>query len=351
MLPSTVRPTAAQPPANQSAFLDSEFRYALFPPIYSLTFVLGILANIYVFYVIHCLRDARAMAEMRIYMANLTIADLLFVCALPLWIDYYSRRGDWIFSEYTCRFAGSLFFVNTYSSILFISAISMYRYWAIARPLEAASSDHRVRGIVVCLVIWAVTIGVCIPYLILQGTNKHNDGRTRCFEGYQNQTDSQKRNVAATHFTILGMFLVIFVLVVACNLLIVRNLLKQTLAQSQIRSSTGVKHRATQMLLAVLAVFVLCFLPHHVIQGPWALAVLQIQEGWGHVEWSEQTRQYLNDGHQVTLVFMSLNCILDPVVYYFATRKFRRFIVSHLKRLSVGRCCSYTSKNSVDGQH
>uniref|UniRef100_A0A8C6UHG0 Platelet-activating factor receptor n=1 Tax=Neogobius melanostomus TaxID=47308 RepID=A0A8C6UHG0_9GOBI len=352
MLPSTLAPmetnAVMHPPSNQSSYLDSEFRYALFPPIYGLIFILGIIANIYVLFVIRCLREARAMGEIRIYMTNLTIADLLFVCALPFWIDYYSRRGDWINSDIMCRITGALFFVNTYSSILFLCAISINRYWAVTRPLDAASSDHRLRGIIICVVIWLTIVSLTIPYLMSPGINR-DAGKTRCFEGYQNQTDARKKHVAATHFAIIGLFLVIFFVVLVCNLLIVQNLLTQTPPQSQMRSATiarrpkCVKRRATQMLLAVVGVFVLCFLPHHVIQGPWVLAVLQIGEGWGHIDWSRKTLQYLNDGHQVTLVLMALNCILDPIVYYFATRKFRRFIMAHLKRFIKGEGCSHTA--------
>uniref|UniRef100_A0AAV2JFF2 G-protein coupled receptors family 1 profile domain-containing protein n=1 Tax=Knipowitschia caucasica TaxID=637954 RepID=A0AAV2JFF2_KNICA len=88
MLPSTLVPTATPAvsplPTNTSSFLDSEFRYALFPPIYGLIFATGLLANIYVLFVIRCLREARAMGEIRIYMTNLTVADLLFVVTLVL---------------------------------------------------------------------------------------------------------------------------------------------------------------------------------------------------------------------------------------------------------------------------
>lgn len=368
MLPSTLNPTEMTRVTilftNNSNFLDSEFRYLLFPPVYGLFFILGLIANIYVLFVIRCLREAKSMGEIRIYMTNLTIADLLFVCALPFWIDYYARHGDWIYSDFMCRLTGSLFFINTYCSILFLGAISVNRYWAVTKPLDAASSDHRRRGIIICVAIWLVTGAMSIPFLASPGTNVDSDGKTRCFEGYQDQTDAQKKAVAATHFAIIGMFFLIFFLVVICNLLIVHNLLTQTPPQSIVRSATllsrkstmnlsnvtrprGVKRRATQMLLAVVGVFVLCFLPHHVIQGLWTLAVLQIQEGWGHVDWSEKTVQGLNDMHQITLVLMGLNCILDPVVYYFATRKFRRFIMSHIKKMAKGEGCSQTATSQI----
>ncbi|XP_040917364.1 platelet-activating factor receptor [Toxotes jaculatrix] len=354
---------------DESTFLDSEFRYVLFPVAYSIIFILGVLANLYVLFVLRCLREAKAMGEIRIYMTNLTIADLLFVCALPFWIGYYSRHGNWVYTDFMCRLTGSLFFINTYCSILFLGAISVNRYWAVTRPLDAASSDHRRRGIVVCVVIWVLTISMAIPFLAFPGTNTDEKNVTRCFEGYQNRTDEQKKGVAATHFAIIGMFFVVFFLVVVCNFLIARVLLSQNPLQSESatiksRKSSrtlsfatakpkGVKRRALQMLLAVVGVFVLCFLPHHVIQGPWTLSVLQIKEGWGHVDWHPKTLQAFNDAHQITLLLMGLNCILDPVVYFFATRKFRRFIMAHIKRLGKKDGCSNTviSQISMDSRN
>lgn len=354
-----------EPPAvlsNGSDFLDSPFRYALFPSAYGITFILGLLANLYVLFILRCLREAKAMGEIRIYMTNLTIADLLFVCALPFWIDYYVRQGNWVYTDFMCRLTGSLFFINTYCSILFLGAISVNRYWAVTRPLDAASSDHRLRGIIVSVVIWALTFFMAVPYLVSPATNTDENQVIRCFEGYQNQTDSEKKSVAAVHFAIIGLFFVVFSLVLVCNLLIAHALLSSNAKSVHLSGSSkslssqkprGVKRRALQMLLAVVGVFVVCFLPHHVVQGAWALAVLQIKQGWGHVEWGPGSRQALNDAHQITLLLMGLNCLLDPVVYCFATRKFRRYILTHIRRLRKGDGCSQTvtSQLSVDGRN
>lgn len=372
MLGSIAEPVGQGPTASDdSVFLDSEFRYVLFPVVYSIIFIVGAIANIYVLVVLRYLREAKAMGEIRIYMTNLTVADLLFVCALPFWIGYYSRGGNWVYTDFMCRLTGILFFVNTYCSVLFLAAISVNRYWAVTRPLDAASSDHRCRGIIVCIIIWTVTVLMTIPIMTFPGTNTDENNVTRCFEGYQNRTESEKRSVATNHFVIIGLFFVVFFLVVVCNFLIAKALLTQHAPQSQLRSDTilsrkshmsmsspgnrprGVKRRALQMLWAVVGVFSLCFLPHHVIQGPWTLAVLQIKDGWGRTDWHQDTLQLLNDAHQVTLVLMALNCILDPVVYFFATRKFRRFIMAQIKKLGKGEGCSQTavSQLSMDSRN
>ncbi|XP_031694407.1 platelet-activating factor receptor [Anarrhichthys ocellatus] len=372
MLPSTTEQVAVtgtsslgSSAGNGSAFLDSEFRYVLFPVVYSIIFIMGLFANLYVLFVLRCLRGTRAMGEIRIYMTNLTIADLLFVSALPFWIGYYSRQGNWVYTDFMCRLTGSLFFINTYCSILFLGAISINRYWAVTRPLDVATSDHRCRGIIVCVVIWVLTLAMAIPFLASPGTNTDENNVTRCFEGYHHRTDSQKKTVAATHFAIIGVFFVVFFLVVVCNFLIARALLSENPPQSGFRSATiisrkshrtmssstksprGLKLRALQMLFAVVGVFALCFLPHHVIQGFWTLAVLQITQGWGHVQWDQKTLQALNDAHQITLLLMGLNCILDPVIYYFATQKFRGFITAHIKQLVKREGCSQTLNSQV----
>ncbi|KAF7656608.1 hypothetical protein LDENG_00038810 [Lucifuga dentata] len=301
--PSQPGATVVSQAANSSGFLDSEFRYHLFPAFYGIILILGFFANLYVLFILHYLRQAKAMGEIRIYMINLTIADLLFVCVLPFWVGYYSRRGDWIYSDFMCRLTGSMFFINTYCSILFLGAISVNRYWAVTQPLNAASSDHRHRGIAVSVAIWVMTIAMAVPYLVSPG--------------FRSGTVASKKS----NMSFSG------------------------------KRPRGVKRRALQMLCAVVGVFVVCFLPHHVIQGLWTLAVLDIKEGWGSVDWGQETRQALNDAHQITLVLMGLNCILDPVVYFFATRKFRNFIKAHVKKMGKGEGCSQTVTSQIESRN
>ncbi|KAL0969579.1 hypothetical protein UPYG_G00229330 [Umbra pygmaea] len=235
-----------------------------------------------------------------------------------------------------CRISGTFFFINTYCSILFLTTITVNRYWAVTCPLDAASSNSWRRGVLVSALIWIVILSSSVFYLLKPGTNEDkNNNKTRCFEGYQNKEESDKRTVAITHTIIVAGFFLVFFIVLVCNLLIAHTLLAQSPSQARCSSSRkprGVKTQALQMLCAVVGVFVVCFLPHHMAQLPWTLAVLQIKEGWGSTNWSEGTRQLLNDIHQVTMALMGLNCLMDPVVYCFATRRFRLYIQENLKR-------------------
>ncbi|MFT7813309.1 platelet-activating factor receptor [Arapaima gigas] len=310
-------------------FLDSQFRYTAFTIFYSLVFILGLTSNCYALYILRNIREAKAINEIRIYMTNLTIADLLFVLALVFWIDYYKRGGNWRFGEALCRIAGSMFFINTYCSILFLSVISFNRYWVVTRPLDAASSDHRRRGILVSATIWLCVLSASIFYLSDQSLNEDGDV-LRCFEGYYENTISKKNMLVVTHFLIIGFFFLVFLFVVVCNVMIAYTLMSSSasphITQGSARSM-GLKRRALGMVTVVLGVFVICFLPHHVVQGPWTLAVLGLKIH------EPSIKQSLNDAHQVTLMLMGLNCLLDPVIYCFATRMFRGYISAHVQKV------------------
>ncbi|KAF4102279.1 hypothetical protein G5714_017079 [Onychostoma macrolepis] len=331
--PTTVFVTVGK----NNTFIDSEFRYTVFPIFYGLVFALGLIANCYALYVLHHMRESKAMNEIRIYMTNLTVADLLFVSALPFWIGYYMNHGDWKYSDALCRVTGTFFFINTYCSILFLTVISINRYWAVTSPLVAASSDCWKRGAIISAFIWIVTLAAAVKYLVQRGIQEDNN-ISRCFEGYQNEDVSNVNTVAVTHFIIIGLFFLVFLMVIVCNILIARALLTQPISQP--RASTGkrpggTKRRALRMLCAVIGVFVICFLPHHVVQGPWVLSVLHLRK-----DWNIKTHQRLNDAHQITLMLMGLNCLLDPLVYCFATTKFRKYIQNHFTKVKHNKNCS-----------
>ncbi|XP_066573564.1 platelet-activating factor receptor-like [Amia ocellicauda] len=319
---------------NLTSLVDSQFRYILFPVVYSLVFVVGLIANCYVLWVFKQMFKSEGVNEIKIYMINLVVADLLFVAALPLWIVYYIKEGNWLFSGFLCSISGSLFFINGYCSVLFLGVISFNRCRAVTKPLETVRSTQIKRGIVVSATIWVLILASAFSSLFDDHLN--SDGELcRCFEGYHYQDESAKKKVAVLNFAIIGMFFCVFLLVVVCNLLIIRTLLSQTVKQQGNRKR-GVKQRALWMVCAVLVVFVVCFIPHHIVQGPWTLAVL-----WGN-------DKALNDAHQITLCLMGLNCILDPIVYCFATRKFQIHFLSRLKIFNGSRKCSrYTSETGV----
>ncbi|XP_051847334.1 platelet-activating factor receptor [Antechinus flavipes] len=320
--------------------IDSEFRYTLIPIVYIIIFVLGILSNGYVLWVFVTLNPAKKLNEIKIFMVNLTVADLLFLFTLPLWIVYYFNQGDWILPKFLCNVAGCLFFINTYCSVAFLGVITYNRFQAVTDPIRAAQSTTRRRGIILSLIIWVMIVGCALYFLILDSTNVvllKTGGKnvTRCFENYEKGSIP----VLIIHVIIVFCFFIVFLVILVCNAIIIRTLLAQPL---QPQSNANVKHKALWMVCTVMAVFFICFVPHHIIQLPWTVAELKI----GFQD-NSRVHQCINDIHQVTLCLMSINCVLDPVIYCFLTKKFRKHLSEKLQSMRGSRKCSRVTTDTA----
>ncbi|XP_066494539.1 platelet-activating factor receptor [Tiliqua scincoides] len=323
--------------------VDSEFRYTLFTVYYSIIFILGFVANVYVLYIFTRVYATKKLNEIKIFMVNLTIADLLFLVTLPMWIVYYHQGGNWIMPKFLCNVAGYLFFVNTYCSVAFLGVITYNRFQAVTKPITAVQSSTRRRGIYITVAVWILIAGPAMYYLIGEGpTPEDVKGKVfqRCFERY----DSSEGNVSilAIHVVICICFFVTFLVVLVCNTFIIRSLLSQTV---QARKSASVRHRALWLVCTVLAVFIVCFVPHHILDLPWTLMVLgRLQQ------MSYQSRKLLNDIHQVTLCLLGANCVLDPIIYCFLTKKFRKHLSEKMKSIKDSRKCSrQTTETGLEG--
>ncbi|XP_032971857.1 platelet-activating factor receptor isoform X3 [Rhinolophus ferrumequinum] len=328
----TVNSYRLQPRAmatNDSSRVDSEFRYTLFPIAYSIIFVLGVIANSYVLWVFVRLYPSKKLNEIKIFMVNLTMADLLFLVTLPLWIVYYYHKGDWILPKFLCNMTGCFFFINTYCSVAFLAVITYNRFQAVTRPIKTAQATTRKRGIYLSLVIWVAIVGAASYFFVLDSTNvvpnKAGSGNiTRCFEHYEKGS----MPVLIIHIFLVVSFFVVFLIIFICNLVIIRTLLMQP---TQLQRNAEVKRRALWMVCMVLAVFIICFVPHHMVQLPWTLAELGFQDSAFH--------QAINDAHQITLCLLSTNCVLDPIIYCFLTKKFRKHLTEKFHSLRSSRKC------------
>ncbi|KAM7099723.1 platelet-activating factor receptor isoform 1-T4 [Molossus nigricans] len=314
---------------NDSSRVDSEFRYTLFPIAYSIIFVVGVIANSYVLWVFARLYPSKKLSEIKIFMVNLTMADLLFLVTLPLWITYYYHQGNWILPAFLCNLAGCFFFINTYCSVAFLAVITYNRYQAVTKPIKTAQATTRKRGISLSLIIWVSIVAAASYFFVLDSTNivpdKTGSGNiTRCFEHYEKGS----MPVLLIHVFLVFGFFVVFLLILFCNLVIIRTLLTQPVP---LQRNAEVKRRALWMVCTVLAVFIICFVPHHMVQLPWTLAELGFQDNSFH--------QAINDAHQVTLCFLSTNCVLDPIIYCFLTKKFRKHLTEKFHSMRSSRKC------------
>lgn len=99
-LNSSLRPRLGNATANNTCIVDDSFKYNLNGAVYSVVFILGLITNSASLFVF-CFR-MKMRSETAIFITNLALSDLLFVCTLPFKI-FYNFNRHWPFGDTLCK--------------------------------------------------------------------------------------------------------------------------------------------------------------------------------------------------------------------------------------------------------
>uniref|UniRef100_A0A493TUA0 C-X-C chemokine receptor type 2 n=1 Tax=Anas platyrhynchos platyrhynchos TaxID=8840 RepID=A0A493TUA0_ANAPP len=221
--------------------------------IYCLVFVLSLLGNGLVVLVVTSSHANRSVTD--VYLLNLAVADLLFALTLPLWAAY--RAHEWVFGTVLCKAISVLQEANFYSGILLLACISVDRYLAIVYATRAATEKrHWVKF--VCLAIWLFSVLLSLPVLLFREAFVSPSNGTVCYERIRGEDTAKWRVVLRVLPQTFGFALPLLVMLF-CYGVTVRTLLRTKNAQRQ---------RAMKVILAVVLVFLVCWLPYNITLLP-----------------------------------------------------------------------------------
>ncbi|XP_029021346.1 probable G-protein coupled receptor 174 [Betta splendens] len=284
------------------------YRHQVYAAVYSVILAPGLLCNVLALWVFRVY--VRETKKAVVFMMNLAVADLLQVLSLPLRIYYY-LNDTWPFGRPLCMFCFYLKYVNMYASIYFLVCITVRRCNLIMCPLQYQRATRR-GDACVCVLVWLLVCLGCLAFPLLRSDLAATELPV-CF------SELPMRSVSIpTAFTLLVMaellgFVLPLVLVLACACLTAGSLRQVTAGAYPDR---GEKRRALRMVLSCAAVFLVCFAPYHVTMPLDFLAKAKLL--------SCASRDLVLRCHPVTLCLASLNCSLDPLMYYFTTHEFWR---------------------------
>ncbi|CAI5667518.1 unnamed protein product [Oreochromis niloticus] len=300
-----------------SATLKSSLTTVFFPIVYIIIFTVGLPANgmaIWVF-----LFRTKKKHPSSIYMANLALADLLFVIWIPLKIHYHINGNNWIYGEPLCKVLVSFFYGNMYCSILFITCLSVQRYWVVAHPLSQQRKNNKI-AIGVSVAIWAFIWVTTTPLYLYDHTTKLKDPNvTTCHDvtvirDLENPFESIR--LPFIYFIMMGTV----VFLIPCIVIIVAYAMLLKALGTSMEESTASKNRQKVVVLIgiVLVTFLVCFIPSNIMLL---------------VHYGLQKNSIGNHGYNVyisTLCLASLNSCLDPFIYYFVSEDFRNHVKNTL---------------------
>ncbi|XP_005390431.1 PREDICTED: B2 bradykinin receptor [Chinchilla lanigera] len=284
---------------------------AIQAPFLWVLFVLTMLENIFVLSVFCLHKSSCTVAE--IYLGNLALADLILACGLPFWAITIANNFDWLFGEVLCRVVNTMIYMNLYSSICFLMLVSIDRYLALVKTM----SMGRMRGVrwakLYSLVIWGCTLLLSTPMLVFRTMREYNDegyNVTVCLISYPSLTWEVLTNVL---LNLVG-FLLPLSIITFCTVQIL-----QVLRNNEMQKFKEIQteRRATVLVLAVLLLFVVCWLPFQISTFLDTLKRLGILSSC----WDEHIIDIIT---QISSYLAYSNSCLNPLVYVIVGKRFRK---------------------------
>ncbi|XP_008587588.1 PREDICTED: neuropeptides B/W receptor type 1, partial [Galeopterus variegatus] len=276
------------------------------PVVYAVICAVGLVGNSAVLYVL--LRTPRMKTVTNLFILNLAIADELFTLVLPINIaDFLLRR--WPFGELMCKVIVTIDQYNTFSSLYFLTVMSADRYLVVLATAESRPVAGRTYGAAraVSLAVWGFVTLVVLPFAVFAQLDDEQ-GRRQCVLVFP-QPEAFWWRASRLYTLVLGFAIPVSSICVLYTTLLCR--LRAMRLDSQAKALGRAKRRVTLLVVAILAVCLLCWTPYHLS----TVVVLTTD--------LPQTPLVIAMSYFITSLSYANSC-LNPFLYAFLDDSFRR---------------------------
>lgn len=305
--------------------------------IYCLIFFVGVIGNVWVFFLIGRNRQTKAVTN--IFIVNLAIADLFLMLFLPI-IVAHAVITEWIFGMFMCKLYFTCDGINKFASIMFLVLLSIDRYLAVCHPV-ASRSVRTVRvAFAMVAASWTLVIALMTPVFLyatlLLNIDPSNRTTIQCSIYWSHNLDvADRARRTFTFYTFSISYLIPLLLIWSFYLLILNRLRRQeklfnyssSLTNSSPASSTSGGRNSTTLLrrrrssrrisimvLTIVVSYTICWMPYWIIQVSLELfpdAVISLGETFTIFS-------------VVAYGFQYMNSAINPFLYAFGTGSFRQ---------------------------
>ncbi|XP_047935230.2 galanin receptor type 1 isoform X2 [Anser cygnoides] len=206
--------------------------------VFGLIFTLGVLGNSLVITVLSRSKPGKQRSTTNIFILNLSIADLAYLLfCIPFQSTVYVLPV-WVLGAFICKFIHYFFTVSMLVSIFTLSAMSVDRYVAIVHSRRSSTLRVSRNALLGIGLIWVLSFAMASPVAHHQRLfHPENSNQTFCWEQWPNP---RHKKVYVVCTFIFG-YLLPLLLISFCYA------------------------KTAQTVLAVVVVFGISWLPHHVI--------------------------------------------------------------------------------------
>ncbi|XP_027131053.1 B2 bradykinin receptor-like [Larimichthys crocea] len=274
-------------------------------PVYILVIsVLGIVFNVFVM-LVFCLHK-KPCTKAEIYLSNLAATDLMLMTCLPFWAVNVSRNYRWTFGLFMCKFVNTGIHMNVYCSIYFLVLISIDRYLALVHTMSLNRMRTRKCAKLGCLLVWGLGLLLSAPTIHYRRLKYENEC-TSCILKYE----SEHTQLVFEALLITFSFILPISIISYCTVRIINSLRNRFLEQS---NSQTTDHKATNLMLAVLLAFLICWLPFHLLRMAgmlWRAGILSLNI------------QSFSICSHIFMYLAFFNSVLNPILYVIVGKNFQ----------------------------
>ncbi|NXC32655.1 BKRB2 protein, partial [Campylorhamphus procurvoides] len=292
------------------------------PGFFWFIFILGAVENSFVLSVLCFHKSSCTVAE--IYLANMALADLMFVCVLPFWAINVSNNFHWPFGLFLCKAVNSMSYMNFYSSIYFLTLVSIDRYLALVKTMSLGRMRRTVCAKRNSVVIWTCALLICSPTMVFRNLRYFEEYNiTACVLVYPTSYWEPTNNCL---LNIVG-FVIPFCVITFCTIQIIKALRSSELQKMKVVQT---ERRATVLVLTVLLLFIICWLP------------FQISTFIDTIRYFAPTFKCLENINeivtQIAVCCAFSNSCLNPVLYVIVGKHFQKKAVEFYTGLLPKKC-------------
>ncbi|KAK2901485.1 hypothetical protein Q8A67_009600 [Cirrhinus molitorella] len=275
------------------------FSGVFFPILYSAVFIVGLIGNALVLWVLIRKRHRSSLTD--VCLLNLAVCDLLFVASLPFWA--HGAAQEWVFGSLVCRTVSGLVVTALYSSVFFMVLMTLDRYVIVV--YEHSICSRKPAKMTLALFIWMLSVFISLPNIVFAKVNNEMNIKT-C--GSEFPVGTAWMTVA--YMNVLSLILPLII---------------TSFCFCRIISSKSEENQSiVRLLIAVLVVYFLFWTPYNIVKF---LKFLQTKGYMLSCEWHISLSLAMLWVEAIALS----HCCLNPIIYICAGHKFRREVLTALK--------------------
>ncbi|XP_068618458.1 prolactin-releasing peptide receptor-like [Battus philenor] len=242
--------------------IDNKWIQGVFCVVYTIIFVLGLLGNLLVCFVV--IRNKAMQTVTNLFITNLALSDILLCIFAVPFTPLYSFRGSWNWGSLLCHVMPFAQGCSVYISTLTLMSIAIDRFFVIIYPFRPRMKVETCMTVII--MIWTFAITVTMPYAIYMTYYDLDIGRF-CEETWPTE---KLRRVFGSVTSVLQ-FVLPFIVIAFCYTCVSFKLNDRAKAKAVSKNSRkeefdkNRKRRTNQMLIAMVTIFGLSWLPLNMI--------------------------------------------------------------------------------------